>query len=63
MFGCRWLCAKQQRQRGTIEIMGIELSHAFVVISRDKLPDTLETFLDDSRAAKSPGLSGDLPEI
>ena len=48
MFGYRWLCAKAQRQRVTIEIMGFDLSHAFDVISRDKLHDTLDTFLDDS---------------
>ena len=48
LVGCRWLCAKVQRQRGTIEMLGIDLSHAFVAISRDKLPDTLDTFLNDS---------------
>ena len=38
VFGYRWLCAKAQRQRVTIEFLCIDLSRAFDTIRRDKLP-------------------------
>ena len=37
VFGYRWLCAKAQRQRVTIEFLCIDLSRAFDTIRRDKL--------------------------
>ena len=37
LFGYRWLCAKAQRQRVTVELLGIDLSRAFDTIRRDKL--------------------------
>ena len=48
VFGYRWLCAKAQRQRVTVEFLGIDLSRAFDTIRRDKLLDTLQTFVDES---------------
>ena len=48
VFGYRWLCAKAQRHRVTVEFLGIDLSRAFDTIRRDKLLDTLQTFLDES---------------
>ena len=48
LFGYRWLCAKAQRQRVSIEFLGIDLSGAFDTIRRDKLLDTLHTFLGES---------------
>ena len=48
VFGYRWLCAKAQRHRVTVEFLGIELSRAFDTIRHDKLLDTLQTFLDES---------------
>ena len=48
LFGYRWLCAKAQRQRVSIELLGIDLSRAFDTIHRDKLLDILQTFLGES---------------
>ena len=48
LFGYRWLCAKAQRQRVSIEFLGIDLSRAFDTIRRDKLIDTLKTFIGES---------------
>ena len=48
VFGYRWLCAKAQRQHVSIEFLGIDLSRAFDTIRRDKLLDTLQTFLGES---------------
>ena len=48
VFGYRWLYAKAQRHRVTVEFLGIDLSRAFDTIRRDKLLDTLQTFLDES---------------
>ena len=48
LFGYRWLSAKAQRQRVSIEFLGIDLSRAFDTIRRDKLFDTLQTFLGES---------------
>ena len=48
VFGYRWLCAKAQRHRVTVEFLGIDLSRAFDTIRRDKLLDTLQTFHDES---------------
>ena len=48
VFGYRWLCAKAQRHRVTVKFLGIDLSRAFDTIRRDKLLDTLQTFLDES---------------
>ena len=48
VFGYRWLCAKAQRHRVTVEFLGIDLSRAFDTIRRDKLLDTLQTFVDES---------------
>ena len=48
LFGYRWLCAKAQRQRVSIEFLGIDLSRAFDTIRRDKLLDTLQTFIGES---------------
>ena len=48
LFGYRWLCAKAQRQRVSIELLGIDLSRAFDIIRRDKLLDILQTFLGES---------------
>ena len=48
VFGYRWLCAKAQRHRVTVEFLGIDLSRAFDTIRRDKLLDTLQTFLGES---------------
>ena len=48
LFGYRWLCAKAQRQRVSIELLGIDLSRAFDTIRRDKLLDILQTFLGES---------------
>ena len=48
VFGYRWLCAKAQRHRVTVEFRGIDLSRAFDTIRRDKLLDTLQTFLGES---------------
>ena len=42
VFGYRWLCAKAQRQRITIEFHCIDLSRAFDTIRRDK-----QSFLDE----------------
>ena len=47
-FGYRWLCAKAQRQRVSIKLLGIDLSRAFDTIRRDKLLDILQTFLGES---------------
>ena len=47
MFGYRWLCAKTQRQRVTIECICIDLSRAFDTIRRDKLLEVLQSFLDE----------------
>ena len=47
VFGYRWLCAKAQRQRVTIEFLCIELSHAFDTIRRDKLLEVLQSFLNE----------------
>ena len=47
LFGYRWLCAKAQRQRVSIEYLGIDLSR-FDTIRRDKLLDILRTFLGES---------------
>ena len=44
-FVYRWLSAKAQRQRVSIEFLGIDLSRAFDTIRRDKL---LDTFLGES---------------
>ena len=48
VFGYRWLCGKAQRQRVTVEFLGIDLSRAFDTIRRDKLLDTLQSFLGES---------------
>ena len=48
VFGYRWICAKAQRHRVTVEFLGIDLSRAFDTIRRDKLLDTLQTFLAES---------------
>ena len=48
VFGYRWLCAKAQRHRVTVEFLGIDLSRAFDTTRRDKLLDTLQTFLGES---------------
>ena len=48
VFGYRWPCAKSQRHRVTVEFLGIDLSRAFDTIRRDKLLDTLQTFVDES---------------
>ena len=48
LFGYRWLCARAQRQRISIELLGIDLSRAFDTIRRDKLLDKLQTFLGKS---------------
>ena len=45
--GYRWLCAKAQRQRVTIEFLCIDLSRAFDTIRRDKLLEVLQSFLDE----------------
>ena len=45
MFGYRWLCAKAQRQRITIEFLCIDISRAFDTIRRDKLLEVLQSFL------------------
>ena len=42
------LSAKAQRQRVSIEFLGIDLSRAFDTIRRDKLLDTLQTFFGES---------------
>ena len=47
VFGYRWLCAKAQRQRVTIEFLCIDLSRAFDTIRRDKLLEALQSFLDE----------------
>ena len=47
VFGYRWLCAKAQRQRITIEFLCIDLSRAFDTIRRDKLLEVLQSFLDE----------------
>ena len=47
VFGYRWLCAKAQRQRVTIEFLCIDLSRAFDTIRRDKLLEVLQSFLDE----------------
>ena len=48
VFGySRWLCAKAQRQRITIEFLCIDLSRAFGTIRRDKLLEVLQSFLDE----------------
>ena len=47
VFGYRWLCAKAQRQRMTIEFLCIDLSRAFDTIRRDKLLEVLQSFLDE----------------
>ena len=46
VFVYRWLCAKAQRQRVTIEFICIDLSRAFETIRRDKLLEVLQSFLD-----------------
>ena len=48
VFGYRWLCAKAQRQRVTVEFLRIDLCRAFDTIRRDKLLDTLQTFIGES---------------
>ena len=48
LFGYRWLSAKARRQRVSTEFLGIDLSRAFDTIRRDKLLDTLQTFLGES---------------
>ena len=47
VFGYRWLCAKVQRQRVTIEFLCIDLSRAFDTIRRDKLLEVLQSFIDE----------------
>ena len=47
VFGYRWICAKAQRQRITIEFLCIDLSRAFDTIRRDKLLEVLQSFLDE----------------
>ena len=47
VFGYRWLCAKAQRQRVTIECLCIDLSRAFDTIRRDKLLEVLQSFLNE----------------
>ena len=47
VFGYRWLCAKAQRQRITLEFLCIDLSRAFDTIRRDKLLEVLQSFLDE----------------
>ena len=47
VFGYRWLCAKAQRQRVTIEFLCIDLSRAFDTIRCDKLLEVLQSFLDE----------------
>ena len=47
VFGYRWLCAKAQRQRVTIEFLCIDLSRAFDTIRRDKLLEVWQSFLDE----------------
>ena len=47
VFGYRWLCAKAQRQRVTIEFLCIDLSRAFDTIRRDKFLEVLQSFLDE----------------
>ena len=47
VFGYRWLCAKAQRQRITIEFICVDLSRAFDTIRRDKLLEVLQSFLDE----------------
>ena len=73
LFGYRWLCAKAQRQRVSIEFLGIDLSRAFDTIRRDKLLDTLQTFIGESElrmirllladTSLEPRLSRRLPRI
>ena len=48
VFGYRWLCAKAQRHRVAVKFLGIDLSRVFDTIRRDKLLDTLQTFLGES---------------
>ena len=48
VFGYRWLCAKTQRQRVTIEFLCIDLSRAFDTIRRDNLLEVLQSFLDET---------------
>ena len=48
VFGYRWLCAKPQRQRSSVEFLGIDLSRAFDTVRRDKLMVILQSFLDES---------------
>ena len=47
VFDYRWLCAKAQRQRVSIEFLCIDLSRAFDTIRRDKLLEVLQSFLDE----------------
>ena len=47
VLGYRWLCAKAQCQRITIEFLCIDLSRAFDTIRRDKLLEVLQSFLDE----------------
>ena len=48
VFGYRLLCAKAQRQRSSVEFLGIDLSRAFDTVRRDKLMVILQSFLDES---------------
>ncbi|EGZ10137.1 hypothetical protein PHYSODRAFT_522882 [Phytophthora sojae] len=43
----KWLCARVQRYRETIHVLGIDLSRAFDTIDRVKLVEVLQTFLHD----------------
>ena len=47
VFGYKWLCAKAQRLRITIEFLCIDLSRAFDTIRRNKLMEVLRSFLDE----------------
>ncbi|EGZ29729.1 hypothetical protein PHYSODRAFT_418173, partial [Phytophthora sojae] len=50
----KWLCARVQRYRETIHVLGIDLSRAFDTIDRVKLVEVLQTFLhnDEVRLIK-----------
>ncbi len=48
LFGYSWLAAKTQLVQKSFRVMGIDMSHAFNTIRRDKLLTVLETFVNDS---------------
>ena len=47
VFGYKWLRAKAQHQRETIEFLCIDIIRAFDTIRRDKLLEVLQSFLDE----------------